>query len=81
MSIDIIPNPITGDEYRSLIAKLGLNQVTAAKLFRADPRTSRRWVKDGPPHAVGICLRMMVFYEIGVAEVERLMATNLLDGN
>jgi DNA-binding transcriptional regulator YiaG len=31
------------DEYRALIEKLGLSQITAAKLLGVDARTSRRW--------------------------------------
>lgn len=38
---------MTGDEVRSALAELGLNQVEAARAFGVDARTMRRWVADG----------------------------------
>lgn len=45
---------MTPDEYRSVIDKLGLSQLAAARLLGVDDRTSRRWAngeRDIPPPA------------------------------
>jgi hypothetical protein len=34
---------MTANEYRAALARFGLTQTGAARLFRADERTSRRW--------------------------------------
>jgi hypothetical protein len=51
---------MTSDEYREAIAALGLSQVKAGDFLGADPRTSRRWAKDGAPASVGIALAALV---------------------
>ena len=35
---------MTAQEFRDAIAKLGINQVQAARALRVDPRTVRRWI-------------------------------------
>jgi hypothetical protein len=57
---------MTPTEYRAAIAALGLSQVKAAKLFDADPRTSRRWAAGDLdiPRAVEIALNLMVRFKV-----------------
>ena len=37
---------MTAEEYRNMIAALGLTQVEASVLLGVDERTSRRWASD-----------------------------------
>lgn len=48
------------DEYRKLIAALGLSQTSAAGFLQINERTSRRWAATGPPEAVLVLLRLIV---------------------
>ena len=52
---------MTAPEYRTALAALGLSQVGAAKLFKVNERTSRRWAlgEQAIPEAVAIALRLM----------------------
>ena len=46
---------MTADQYRHIIARLGLSQTAAAQLLGVDERTSRRWAngeRDIPAPAV-----------------------------
>ena len=40
---------MTPNEYRTALARLGLNQTTVAPLLGIDVRTSRRYARDGVP--------------------------------
>ena len=53
---------MTPSEYRAALAALGLSQVGAAKLFKVNERTSRRWAlgEQEIPEAVAIALRLML---------------------
>jgi hypothetical protein len=57
---------MTPDQYRIAIAALGLSQVSAAKLFDAGPRTSRRWASgESPvPRSVEIALLLMMRFKV-----------------
>jgi hypothetical protein len=47
---------MTANEYRAALARFGLTQTGAARLFRADERTSRRWASGDravPPTVSG----------------------------
>jgi len=48
------------NEYREAISKLGLSQVKAGVFLGANPRTSRRWARSGPPDSVGVALAAMI---------------------
>lgn len=48
---------MTSDQYRKAIAELGLSQVGAAKALGINPRTSRKYAKDGAPTWVLLALR------------------------
>lgn len=65
---------MTPTEYRTAIARLGLSQVGAARLFGVDPRTSRRWAlgEQPIPRAVAMCLRMMVSHDVSAAEAQSM---------
>jgi DNA-binding transcriptional regulator YiaG len=64
---------MTADRYRATIDRLNLSQVGAARLFKVDDRTSRRWASgDAPvPEAVAKLLRLM---EAGALTVEQVRA-------
>jgi hypothetical protein len=54
--------PMTTDEYRATLDKLGLTQLAAGKLFAVGARTSRRWAlgEARVPMAVAMLLRLML---------------------
>lgn len=65
---------MTAPEYRAALEALDLTQVGAARLFGVDPRTSRRWAlgEADVPRTVALCLRLMVSYDVTVAEAQVL---------
>lgn len=53
--------------YREAISRLGLSQVKAGTFLGANPRTSRRWARVGPPDSVAVALSAMILLkEAGV---------------
>jgi len=65
---------MTGAEYSTAIAKLGLSQVDSAKFLKVGDRTVRHWIaEDGRiPYAVAMMLRLMLKMELSTALVEKL---------
>ncbi len=66
---------MTHDEYRTLLAALGLSQVGAAQLLGVDARTSRRWAlgeRDIPAPAERF-LRYIERSKTSPAKVMRLL--------
>jgi len=59
-------------QFRAALARIGLSQVGAARLFGADPRTARRWALDDRPvpESIAVLLRLMVAGKITVEDVE-----------
>jgi hypothetical protein len=53
---------MTAKQYRAALDRLGLSQKGAARLFGADPRTSRRWALDEAaiPETVAMILRYLI---------------------
>ena len=53
---------MTANEYRAALARFGLTQTGAARLFRADERTSRRWASGdrAVPPTVEILLELLL---------------------
>jgi len=53
---------MTADQYRAILATLGLSQQGAARLLGVNGRTSRRWIAGTVPvpQAVAMLLRLMV---------------------
>lgn len=64
---------MTGSEYQQHIDKLGLSQSAAGRFLQASPRSSRRWVVDGPPPMVAMILTLMVRGGLTPADVNRMM--------
>jgi hypothetical protein len=61
---------MTSKQYRDALDRLGLSQVAAAKLFRVDARTSRRWAKGGVTGAAEILLRLLIAGKIKLQDLE-----------
>lgn len=61
---------MTANQYRSALAKLGLTQVGAARLFGVNDVTSRRWAKNGVTGTVAILLRLLLAKKITVEDIE-----------
>lgn len=55
--------PVTADEYRAAIERLGLSQVRAGALLGVDPRTSRRYAAGdfAIPASVELALACAVY--------------------
>lgn len=62
---------MTGEEYREIIADLGLTQAAAASFLGIDERTARRWIaNDHPiPLAVELLLHVMAKKKLTVDTV------------
>ena len=67
---------MTADDFRHCLARVGLSQVGAARLFAVNDRTARRWAagEQDIPAAVVLCLLMMQKYRVSPAAAERLAA-------
>jgi hypothetical protein len=63
---------MTAKQFQAAIDRLGLSQVGAARLFGADPRTSRRWAlsERAIPESVAILLRLMLAGKITVDDIK-----------
>ena len=61
---------MTANQYRAALAKLGLSQVGAARLFEVNDVTSRRWAKSGVSGTVAILLRLLVAKKITIEDIE-----------
>lgn len=69
---------MTTDEYRTILAEIGLTQSGAARLLGVDPRTSRKWAcgeRDIPEPAARF-LRLIL-----AAKISPERAMKLLSGN
>lgn len=62
---------MTSNQYRAALAKLGLTQVGAARLFGVNDTTSRRWAAAGVTGTVEILLRLMLAGKVTAADIER----------
>lgn len=63
---------MTANQYRGALAKLGLSQVGAARLFGVNEATSRRWAASGVHGTVEILLRLMIAGKITAKDIEGL---------
>lgn len=61
---------MTANQYRAALARLGLSQVGAARLFGVNDVTSRRWAKSGVHGTVAILLRLLLAKKITVEDIE-----------
>jgi len=64
---------MTPDQIQAALNELGLTQQQAAKLFRHNERTMRRWIAGdvGISQGIAILLQMLVDGTITVADVQR----------
>lgn len=67
---------MTANQYRSALARLGLTQVGAAKLFGIGDRTARRWAEVGVTGTAEILLRLMVAGKITAKDIETACKRN-----
>jgi hypothetical protein len=65
---------MAANEYRAALARFGLTQTGAARLFRADERTSRRWASGdrAVPPTVEILLELLLQGTLRVRDLERI---------
>jgi len=68
-------SPMTADEYREAIERVGLTQVGAAEFFNVADTTSRRWIagRHPIPDAVAMTLRLMIRYNLTPAKVRSIL--------
>jgi hypothetical protein len=66
---------MTSNQFRNALRRLELSQLGAARLFRADGRTARRWAGDerSIPPTVEILLRLMLAGKITPDDIEAVM--------
>jgi len=62
---------MTANQYRAAIAKLGLTQVGAARLFGIGERTGRRWAESGVEGTAELLLKLMLSGKITARDIER----------
>lgn len=64
---------MTANQFRNTLDRLGLSQVGAARLFGADPRTTRRWAlgERSIPPTVAILLRLLMAGKITADDIEK----------
>lgn len=62
---------MTSRQFQMAIERLGLSQVGAARLVKADGRTVRRWVagERSVPECVAILLRLLMAGKISQADI------------
>ena len=65
---------MTSEQYRRALARLGLTQNGAARLFGIDDRTSRRYVSgdSAVPTAIVILLRLLLAGKLSTDDVARV---------
>lgn len=62
---------MTANQYRAALAKLGLSQVGAARLFGVNEVTGRRWAKNGVTGTAVILLRLLLAGKITAKDIEK----------
>lgn len=62
---------MTANQYRAALAKLGLTQVGAARLFGIGERTGRRWAEIGVEGTAEVLLRLMLAGKVTAKDIER----------
>jgi transcriptional regulator with XRE-family HTH domain len=61
---------MTGQDYKQLLAELGLTQAEAAKFCSVSERTVRWWVRYQPPPAAARLFEVMYFFSLSIADIE-----------
>ena len=69
---------MTRNEYRSIIAQLGLSQIGAARFLGIGKATTQRWAAGGVGNEATIMLlRLMVALQLSPESVEKLLRDRL----
>jgi DNA-binding transcriptional regulator YiaG len=58
-------------EFLGSLALLGMSQTDAARFFKVNGRTVRRWIEKEPPESVAIALWLMIRHGETVDSVTR----------
>ena len=63
---------MTANQFRQALDRLGFSQLGAARLFKSNDRTVRRWAigERAVPVTVAIMLKLMLAGKITVADIE-----------
>lgn len=61
---------MTANQYKTLIAKLGLLQTEAGPLLNCTDRTSRRWARDGVTGTARILWRLLASGKVTIEDIE-----------
>jgi hypothetical protein len=63
---------MTAKQFSAALDRLGLSQLGAARLFKANGRTARRWALNerSVPEPVAIMLRLMLAGKINASDIE-----------
>jgi hypothetical protein len=65
--------PMSKDEYRQAIEKLGLTQARAAWLLNGkSDRSGRRWANEGAPYHIALILTMMEEFGLTSEHIEAI---------
>jgi hypothetical protein len=64
---------VTDSQFRNALDRLGLSQLGAARLFKSNDRTVRRWAigERAVPVTVAIMLKLMLAGTITAADIEK----------
>lgn len=65
---------MTPNQFRAALDRLKLSQLGAARLFRANDRTVRRWAigERGIPPTVAILVKLMLAGKVTAADIESI---------
>lgn len=61
---------MTANQFRTLLGRLELSQLGAARLLRVGDRTARRWAESGITGPAAIVLRLLAAGKITVKDIE-----------
>ena len=61
---------MTANQYRTVLSRLDLTQVGAARLLDVNEATSRRWARYGVNGTPAILLRLLAAGKISVKDIE-----------
>lgn len=67
---------MTANQFRAALSRLGISQLEAARIFKSNDRTVRRWAigERTVPTPVAIMLRLLIQKKITVQDIEDVNA-------